>query len=54
MARLPDLEVFAERHGLKIASIAISRIQTRTEKLVRRVIETRIPTAMVRVQAYRL
>lgn len=45
MARLPDLEVFAEKHGLKIASIAdLIKYKTRNEKLVRRVTETRIPT----------
>jgi 3,4-dihydroxy 2-butanone 4-phosphate synthase/GTP cyclohydrolase II len=45
MARLPDLEVFAERHGLKIVSIAdLIRYKMKNEKLVRRVAETRIPT----------
>ncbi|MCX8022379.1 MAG: bifunctional 3,4-dihydroxy-2-butanone-4-phosphate synthase/GTP cyclohydrolase II [Syntrophorhabdaceae bacterium] len=45
MARLPDLEVFAERHGLKICTIAdLIKYKTKTEKLVRRVAETRIPT----------
>lgn len=45
MARLPDLEEFAEKHGLKIVSIAdLIKYKTRNEKLVRRVTETRIPT----------
>lgn len=45
MARLPDLEVFAERHGLKIATIAdLIRYKMKNETLVRRVAETRIPT----------
>jgi len=45
MARLPDLEVFAEKHGLKICTVAdLIKYKTKTEKLVRRVTETRIPT----------
>lgn len=45
MARMPDLEVFAEKHGLKIVTIAdLIRYKTKNEKLVRRVAETRIPT----------
>jgi 3,4-dihydroxy 2-butanone 4-phosphate synthase/GTP cyclohydrolase II len=45
MARLPDLEIFAERHGLKIVSIAdLIKYKMKNEKLVRRVTETRIPT----------
>ncbi len=45
MARLPDLEAFAERHGLPLISIAdIIRYRRRTEMLVRRVSEARIPT----------
>src|SRR5687768_10684923 len=46
MARLPDLEAFAARHGLKVVSIAdIIKYRRRTEKLVQRVVEARIPTA---------
>ena len=46
MARLPDLEAFAGRHGLRIVSIAdIIRYRRRWEKLVHRVVEARIPTA---------
>lgn len=45
MARLPDLEVFAEQHGLKIVSIAdLIQYKMRKEKLVRRAAETRLPT----------
>jgi 3,4-dihydroxy 2-butanone 4-phosphate synthase/GTP cyclohydrolase II len=45
MARLPDLEIFAEKHGLKIVTIAdLIEYKMRNEKLVRRVVETRIPT----------
>ena len=46
MARLPELEVFATTHGLKIGTIQ-SLIEHRrsTEKLVRRAAETRLPTA---------
>jgi 3,4-dihydroxy 2-butanone 4-phosphate synthase/GTP cyclohydrolase II len=45
MARLSELERFAERHGLPLISIAdIIRWRSRTEKLVRQVSEARIPT----------
>jgi len=45
MARLPDLEVFAERHGLKIGTIAdLVKHKMRNETLVRRVTETKLPT----------
>lgn len=45
MARLPELRVFADKHGLKLISIAdLIRYRRRTEKLVRRVSEARIPT----------
>lgn len=45
MARLPDLETFAERFDLKIITIAdLVRYRLKTEKLVRRVAETRLPT----------
>jgi 3,4-dihydroxy 2-butanone 4-phosphate synthase/GTP cyclohydrolase II len=46
MARLPDLEAFAARHGLRIVTIAdIIRYRRRWEKLVHRVVDARIPTA---------
>jgi 3,4-dihydroxy 2-butanone 4-phosphate synthase / GTP cyclohydrolase II len=45
MARLPDLEKFAEGHELKIVTIAdLIQYRMRNERLVRRVVETRIPT----------
>ena len=45
MARLPDLEIFAEKHGMKIVTIAdLIKYKMQNEKLVRRVVETRIPT----------
>ncbi len=45
MARMPDLEVFAEKHGMKIVTIAdLIKYKTKNERLVRRVAETRIPT----------
>ena len=46
MARLPDLERFAEEHGLKIVSIAdLIAFRRHREKLVHRQTEARIPTA---------
>lgn len=45
MARLPDLEVFAGQHGLKIVTIAdLIKYRMLNEKLVTRAVETRIPT----------
>lgn len=45
MARLPDLEIFAEQHGLKIVTIAdLIQYKMKKEKLVRRAVETRLPT----------
>jgi 3,4-dihydroxy 2-butanone 4-phosphate synthase / GTP cyclohydrolase II len=45
MARLPELEAFAEKHGLLLITIAdLVRYRRQTEKLVRRVGEARIPT----------
>ncbi len=45
MSRLPDLEEFAEVHGLKILSIAqIIAQRRRTERLIERVAEARLPT----------
>ncbi|MDA0353855.1 MAG: bifunctional 3,4-dihydroxy-2-butanone-4-phosphate synthase/GTP cyclohydrolase II [Chloroflexi bacterium] len=45
MARMPDLEVFAERFDLKIASVAdVIRYRMRTERLVEREGEATIPT----------
>ncbi|MCF8127213.1 MAG: 3,4-dihydroxy-2-butanone-4-phosphate synthase [Deltaproteobacteria bacterium] len=45
MARMPDLEVFAEKHGLKIASVAdVIEYRMRTESFVRLAAETILPT----------
>jgi 3,4-dihydroxy 2-butanone 4-phosphate synthase/GTP cyclohydrolase II len=45
VARLPELEVFAEEHGLLIGTIAdLIAHRRKAEKLVERVVEARIPT----------
>ena len=45
MARLPQLKVFAEKHDLKIISVAdLVRYRIEKETLVRRVVETDLPT----------
>ncbi|MFH1217531.1 MAG: bifunctional 3,4-dihydroxy-2-butanone-4-phosphate synthase/GTP cyclohydrolase II [Pseudomonadota bacterium] len=45
MSRMPDLEVFAEKHGLKIATIAdLISYRMQKDKLVHRAAETRMPT----------
>ncbi|MGB2799045.1 MAG: bifunctional 3,4-dihydroxy-2-butanone-4-phosphate synthase/GTP cyclohydrolase II [Dehalococcoidia bacterium] len=45
MARLPQLEVVAEQHGLKIVTVAdLIAYRRRTEKLIRRVAEANLPT----------
>jgi 3,4-dihydroxy 2-butanone 4-phosphate synthase / GTP cyclohydrolase II len=45
MARLPDLEAFADRHGLLLVTIAdLIRHRRQTERLVRRTAEARLPT----------
>jgi 3,4-dihydroxy 2-butanone 4-phosphate synthase/GTP cyclohydrolase II len=45
MARLPQLEVMADEHGLKIVSVAdLIAYRRRHEKLVNRVAEARLPT----------
>jgi 3,4-dihydroxy 2-butanone 4-phosphate synthase/GTP cyclohydrolase II len=52
MARLPDLEEFAERHGLKIATIAdLIQYRLRHDSLVRCVGEARLPTRYGEFQA---
>ncbi len=46
MSRLPELEFFAEKHGLKIISVAdLVRYRIQKETLVRKVVETDLPTA---------
>ncbi|HIE33478.1 MAG TPA: bifunctional 3,4-dihydroxy-2-butanone-4-phosphate synthase/GTP cyclohydrolase II [Thermodesulfobacteriaceae bacterium] len=45
MARLPDLEKFAEEHGLKIITIRdLIAYRFRNESLITREVETRLPT----------
>ena len=45
MARMPDLEVFSERHGLKICTVAdLIAYRMRTESFVHKVAETVLPT----------
>jgi 3,4-dihydroxy 2-butanone 4-phosphate synthase/GTP cyclohydrolase II len=45
MARMPQLEVFAEKHGLKIISVAdLVRYRIEKETMVRRLLETDLPT----------
>ncbi len=45
MARMPELESFADRHGLKIISVAdLVRYRIEKETLVKRVLETDLPT----------
>jgi 3,4-dihydroxy 2-butanone 4-phosphate synthase/GTP cyclohydrolase II len=45
MARLPELERLAEKHGLPLISIAdLIRFRRQREKLVRRVTDARMPT----------
>ncbi len=45
MARLPELEVFARNHNLKIISVAdLVRYRIHKETLVRKVVETTLPT----------
>ncbi len=45
MARMPELELFAEKHGLKIISVAnLVRYRIEKEMLVTRVVEADLPT----------
>ena len=56
MARLPDLEVFAREHGLKIGAIAdLIHHRSRTERLVERVAERPLttPAGAFRLVVYR-
>jgi 3,4-dihydroxy 2-butanone 4-phosphate synthase/GTP cyclohydrolase II len=46
MSRVPDLIPYAERHGLKIITVAdLISYRRRTEKLIERVVSTNLPTA---------
>lgn len=45
MARMPDLEVFGERHGIKICTVEkIIEYRRKHEQIVRRAAETMLPT----------
>src|SRR5215207_4837408 len=45
MARMPELEPFAEKHGLKIVSVAdLVRYRIEKETLIRRIVEVDLPT----------
>ena len=45
MARMPQLEVFAEKHNLKVISVAdLVRYRIQKEKLVKKIVETALPT----------
>jgi 3,4-dihydroxy 2-butanone 4-phosphate synthase/GTP cyclohydrolase II len=45
MARMPDLEIFAEKHGLKIATVAdIIAYRMKNESFVNKAAETVLPT----------
>jgi 3,4-dihydroxy 2-butanone 4-phosphate synthase/GTP cyclohydrolase II len=53
MARLPDLEAFADHHGLRIGTIAdLIHYRSSTESLVRRVAERDIDTVHGRFKLY--
>jgi 3,4-dihydroxy 2-butanone 4-phosphate synthase/GTP cyclohydrolase II len=46
MARVPDLIPYCERHGLKMITVAdLIAYRRKHDKLVERVVETRMPTA---------
>jgi 3,4-dihydroxy 2-butanone 4-phosphate synthase/GTP cyclohydrolase II len=46
MARVPDLERYCERHGLKMITVAdLIAYRRRHDKLVERIVTTRLPTA---------
>ena len=52
MSRLPQLEMFAAQHGLKMISVAeLVRYRIRKETLVRPVVETDLPTVYGRFRA---
>jgi 3,4-dihydroxy 2-butanone 4-phosphate synthase/GTP cyclohydrolase II len=52
MARLPQLEAFAAEHNLKMITVAdLVRYRIRKEMLVRRVVETDLPTVYGRFKA---
>lgn len=47
MARVPDLEAYCAEHDLKMVTVAdLISYRRRTEKLVERIVSTKLPTAM--------
>ncbi len=53
MARMPDLEVFAQEHGLKIATIAdVIAYRLRNERFVHIAAQTTLPTRFGEFKAY--
>ncbi len=47
MARVPDLSLYCERHGLKMVTVAdLVAYRRRHEKLVERVVATKLPTSV--------
>jgi 3,4-dihydroxy 2-butanone 4-phosphate synthase/GTP cyclohydrolase II len=53
MARVPDLRVYCERHGLKMVTVAdLVAYRRRHEKLVERVVSTALPTTFGDFVAY--
>ena len=52
MARLPELELFAKQHGLKMITVAdLVRYRMNKETLVKRAVETDLPTVYGRFRA---
>jgi 3,4-dihydroxy 2-butanone 4-phosphate synthase/GTP cyclohydrolase II len=52
MARVPDLIPYAERHGLRIVTVAeLIEYRRRTEQLVERIVSVRLPTDYGEFQA---
>jgi 3,4-dihydroxy 2-butanone 4-phosphate synthase / GTP cyclohydrolase II len=53
MARVPDLEQYCRRHGLRMITVAdLVAYRRRTEKLIERVVSTRLPTTFGDFVAY--
>ena len=45
MARVPDLELYCQKHGLKMVTVAdLIAYRRQNDKLIERVVETRLPT----------
>ena len=53
MARLPELEAFSKEHDLKMITVAdLVRYRISKEKMIRRVVETDLPTVYGRFRAF--